>query len=307
MKNIELYYPGYTKKAVTFSIDDGNIQYDKKLLDILRPAGILGTFNLTSTDRLSPDDYREMYRGYEIANHCKHHPFAFSDGQEYAFSDERFDPERVDKGYIYKHPTLKNFYYISRTRGWRLITDAKTYVESIKASHLELEAVFGEGSVRSFVWPFGEQKAQAVKDYLASCGYYAVRQSGLMLDSTGFSFPSPMGWRCNANHTNLLDIMAIYEKYPDDGELKFFAFGVHSADFEFSARWDDLRAFADMYGNRPQDFFYASVGEIFDYHKAVGMLRMGENEISNPSDIPVYVTVGGDRITVPARNSVSFK
>lgn len=305
MKNIELFYPGYTKKAVTFSIDDGHVQYDGKLLDIVRPVGIKGTFNLTSADRITPAEYLELYRGYEIANHCKHHPHAFDDSVNYIIADEPFEPETADNSLLYRHPSLKGFYYISRPRGWRLITDAETYIECIKAAERELEAVFGVGSVRSFAWPFHEQNSEAIKTYLAACGYYAVRQSGLVFDTTGFDFPeSSIGWKCNANHQNLMDMAALYEAYPDDGKLKFFSFGVHSADFERAERWDELKAFAARYANRPSDFFYATVGEIFDYHKAVGMLEISDKTIFNPSGLTVYVKLDGTPIAVPPHGEI---
>ena len=76
-KRVDLnFFPGWTRKSVTFTIDDGNIPMDTKFLEIVRPAGILGTFNLCShwMDKMSPEEYREFYRGYEIANHCKYHP-----------------------------------------------------------------------------------------------------------------------------------------------------------------------------------------------------------------------------------------
>ena len=78
MKNkVEICYPSYSKKALTFSIDDGNITYDTKFLSILKPAGIRGTFNLNSdrTHEFSESFYRTFYKGYEIANHSKYHPF----------------------------------------------------------------------------------------------------------------------------------------------------------------------------------------------------------------------------------------
>ena len=95
MRKVDInFFPGWTRKSVTFSIDDGNIPMDTKFLSIVRPAGILGTFNLCShwTDKMSPAEYREFYRGYEIANHCKYHPQVFSDTMRFVISDEKFDP-----------------------------------------------------------------------------------------------------------------------------------------------------------------------------------------------------------------------
>ena len=57
---ISFYFPGFTRKSLTFTIDDGNITNDTKFLSIVRPAGILGTFNLCEPKWLTPDEYREM-------------------------------------------------------------------------------------------------------------------------------------------------------------------------------------------------------------------------------------------------------
>ena len=78
------FYPGWTRKAITFSIDDGILDMDRKFMDIIEPYGIKGAFNLCSErlNKMSPEEYREFYRGHEIANHCKHHPAAFIDGCE---------------------------------------------------------------------------------------------------------------------------------------------------------------------------------------------------------------------------------
>lgn len=305
MKDIELFYPGYTRKAITFSIDDGNISYDKIFLDTVRPAGIKGTFNLTSPNRATPEEYRALYDGYEIANHCKYHPYAFADGSTYNISDMPFDAEKSDMSLIYKHPSVDGLYYVGLPRGWRIITDADTYIECIKACERELEEIFGEGSIRSFAWPFGAQKSGRIHDYLDGCGYYAVRQSGLALDTTGFDFPeSAMGWRCNANHSNLLDQIALYESYPDDGRLKFFSFGVHSADFDRFDKWNELKVFAEKYGGRPNDFWYATVGEIFDYHNAKKALCEIDGSITNNSDITLYLSIDGERVIIPPRCSL---
>ena len=93
MKNnkVEIFFPGWTKKSVTFTIDDGNIKFDTKFLGILKPRGILGTFNLCEPNRATPDEYRELYEGYEIANHCKHHPLLFDEGQPFIVCDDEFD------------------------------------------------------------------------------------------------------------------------------------------------------------------------------------------------------------------------
>ena len=68
---IKKYFPNYTKKAITFTIDDGSLKYDKIFIDILRPYGIKGTFNLCLGEKreLTDEEYRNFYDGFEIANH----------------------------------------------------------------------------------------------------------------------------------------------------------------------------------------------------------------------------------------------
>jgi hypothetical protein len=99
------------------------------------------------------------------------------------------------------------------------------------------EAVFGEGSVRGFVWPFGQQiDHKGVTAHVRESGYYGARDAGYPVKS--FSLPEDrFSWKYCANHRNLLTVMADYEALPDDGELKFFSFGVHSIDYERDNTW----------------------------------------------------------------------
>ena len=303
MPTVEVFYPNYSKKAITFSIDDGHIAYDTVLLGIVRPAGIRGTFNLCSGRlELTPEEYRSLYCGYEIANHAKYHPYAFSDGVEYTLSDEIFDAKSADESKVYRHATIPDVYYSHRGGGrWRLITDADTYIDGIEACRTELEEIFGEGSVTGFVWPFGEQKSAAVHEHLRGAGYYGVRKTGALLDSTGFNFyDDVMRWSYNATHDSLLSVAELYEAYPDDGRLKVFCFGVHSSDFERSGKWDDLREFAKRYGSRPDDYWYATVREIFEYNLSASRLEVRDNEVYNGSGISLYIKVDGERIELPS-------
>ena len=100
---INKYFPGFTPKTITFSIDDGSVKYDKIFIDTVAPAGIKGTFNLYF-DRveisLSDEEYRELYRGFEVSNHCNSHPFAMDPEREYSFTDEPFVRETADKNLV---------------------------------------------------------------------------------------------------------------------------------------------------------------------------------------------------------------
>lgn len=315
---IEAYFPRYTKKSVTFTIDDGNVAMDTKFLSIVKPAGIIGTFNLCAPTRQTPEAYREMYQGYEIANHCKHHPLAFKDEMEYIPTDEPFDPltsrEHSPEDPVVYKTDIEGIYKIhifgsktQRPSGWHYITDTENYVRFSRECRDELEEVFGKGSIKSFVWPFGDQKNESLHAALAADGYNSIRKTGVLDDSTGFSFPADrMAWSYNANNTNLLETMEKYENYPDDGELKFFSFGVHSYDFERDNNWDVLEKFAEKYGNRPDDYYYATVSDLLEYEDAVKALKVTDTEIINDSNKEIFLTVDGKKISVAARSSCNI-
>ena len=129
MKTIDVnFFPGWTRKSLTFTIDDGNVPMDRKFLSIVKPKGILGTFNLNS-NRMGDFDaagYREFYRGYEIANHCKFHPFAIPDDNTLPFSDKPFNPETSDPAML--HPIDRpGCYQRKQPNGWRMVSDTETY------------------------------------------------------------------------------------------------------------------------------------------------------------------------------------
>jgi hypothetical protein len=312
------YFPGFTRKSITFTIDDGNFEMDKKFLDIVRPAGIFGTFNLQHWDRETPEFYREMYDGYEIANHCLHHAIAIDYDVSNEVSNEPFDRNRPDYEHYYKTETpgvyLVHIYKIwgkntggyEPPRGWHTVSPSEYYNGFADETREGLEEVFGKGSVRGFAWPHGRGSA-AAREHLIAEGYQNIRRTGDLRDTTGFAMPEDrFNWSYNASHSNLLEVAELYEKYPDDGNLKFFAIGVHSIDYENSGRWGDLLAFAEKYGNRQNDFYYATVGDILAYEDAVKALVVTDTEIINPSDIPVYITLDGAPIIITANTTVKI-
>ena len=305
-------YPGFVNRAITFSIDDGNLGMDKKFIDIVKPYGIRGTFNLCMPDlaRLDADGYRAFYEGFEISNHVKWHPLVMKDGVEYTFFDASAAlPTVGNDTHIYPYGDGEGEFVIYGARDCRPrhIADTKTYLRLAAECRAALEEVFGEGNIGGFVWPYGEQQNKALIDGLWQAGYYGMRKTGATLDKTGFALPeNRMSWSYNANHKELLSVAALYEAIPDDGTLKFFCFGVHSIDFENAGNWHELEAFAKQFGNRPDTYYYATVGEIFAYEDAVRALQIGAERIYNPSELTVYLEIDGNRLTVPPKSSIAL-
>ena len=296
-------YPGGARRAISFTIDDGNVPMDRKFIEILKPHGILGTFNLCSDhlSHLTPEEYVEFYRGYEIANHCKAHPSFLREEWIRPVSNENFDPQNADVNKMYPHEKYEGVYRYHFERGWRLVAEREAYIRLVKECTPELEQVFGEGSVKSFVWPNGDQKDGILQRELESLGFYGIRKTGRVADTTAFALPADRNaWSYNADTTNLLECARKFEAEEDDGTLKFFSFGVHSVDFERDNKWEELKEFAKEFGNRRDDFYYASIGDIFDYENRVKKCTVENGVLYNGSDREVYYLQGGEVIILGA-------
>lgn len=313
MKKIDInFFPGYTRKAISYTIDDGNIPTDIKFLDIVKPLGFKGAFNLcgASMNGYTHDDYRRIYEGCEITNHCATHPMVMPDDMSgFTVSDEYYDEEKAEDTVFFKSPTEDGVYMKSRkARGVspsRHVSPER-YVELIKKAQAELESVFGEGSVVQFVWPFGKQDSRFVLDYLKD-NFYAVRQSGAVDDKTGFAIPQDkIDWKVSATYNLVHTVGDKFDAYEDDGELKLFTFGYHSADFERTGTWGNLEYMAKKLGGRPNDFWYATNREVFEYSDAVKALEVTDTEIYNPSKITLYVKIDGNPTVVPAGSKISI-
>ena len=295
-------FPGWTKKAVSFTIDDGNLRLDKKFIDTVRPGGITGSFNLCGIGKmgsLTPEEYREFYRGFEVTNHCKSHPKVILPDDNYVIADEPFDFATADKEKIYKS-NIDGLYYKYFTTWWGYVATTEAYIKLIDEGKSELESVFGEGSVVAYVWPYHSQKDQRLHDHLKAAGYASVRTTGM----ADFTLPKDrMNWCYNANHTNLNARAAEFDALADDGELKWFCFGVHSHDFENNNCWDVLETFVANYGNRPEDFWYATVRDILEYEDAVNLAEITDTEITNNSGKELYAKIGEKKIVIPANST----
>lgn len=311
MKNIDLnFYPGWTRKSITFTIDDGNLKLDRKFLNVTEPAGLRGTFNINPPlKRGTPEEYAAFYEGYEITNHCKYHPMAFSPKMPLRpISDEVFQKESANPDFLYRaeEDGLYWGHAPQHNRWWHVATDEK-YLSCALEAKEELERVFGKGTVKDFVWPFGAQDNEAVFEGLKKQGYRSIRKTGCVLNSTGFALPADrLAWSYNANCNNMTESGAQYDALADDGELKFYCFGVHSHDFENADCWDVLIDFCEKYGNRPNDFWYASVGEIFDYEDAVKAVQITDKAICNPSPVDLYIKINGEQAILPANSKIDL-
>lgn len=309
MKQIDKnFFPGWVRKSISFTIDDGNLTQDKRFIDIVKKGGIKGTFNISNFyfDKLTPEGYREFYRGYEIANHVRLHPFALVDGVDYNYKSLPMPEAAEMNGDLYPMEDVEGVYFVRKTNGWRKIASDDAYIRLTRECSEEIRKVFGDVKL-GFVWPYGMQKNRRVFEELKKMDFYAIRATGDTGDSTGFAIPKDRTrWSYNANNVTLLKWAKLFRDHPDDGELKTFIFGVHSVDFERSGNWCDLEEFTEKYGNRPEEFWYATNYEIFSYEDAVNALRITDATVENPSDVTVYITVDGEGVAVAPHSTLKL-
>ncbi|MBR2611688.1 MAG: polysaccharide deacetylase family protein [Clostridia bacterium] len=304
------YFPGFTRKSVTFTIDDGNLEMDRKFISIVAPYGIKGTFNLCGNRIIegNREEILELYRGFEIANHCAWHPFCFGEEVAERITDEPFSEATADPDKVYHNPRVPHLYYVHTAKGWRKGTFAKEYLLFAKEGQEQLEEVFGEGNVHGFVWPFGKQKSVECYEGLVAMGFPHMRITGNVLDTTGYAIPADfLNWSYNANNKAIRAQVPIYEAYPDDGELKFFSIGVHSIDFERDNNFCDLEYFARTFGNKPELYYTAGVDEIFRYSVAAKSLIVTDAYVENPSDMDIYIKVDGEKFIVRAHTKLDLE
>ena len=84
LKNIYTTFPGGKHKVLTLSYDDGKLA-DRRLVELFNKYGLKGTFNVNSglehnsfkeyyEERIPLSEYKELYKGHEVACHTFSHP-----------------------------------------------------------------------------------------------------------------------------------------------------------------------------------------------------------------------------------------
>ncbi len=195
------FYPGFTKKALIFSYDDGSMPGDKSLIEHLNAAGYVGSFNIISShwDTLTEsqlEEKRRIYAGHEIANHTDTHPIMHEKDQttgEFKLSEE-------------------------------------ACINDIVAGKEKLESIFGY-EVAGLAWPYTIPAARPGIRKHARENYIYVRGSG---DNYSFDVPDAFmdEWTFTVYQARSEGVLKTYaEKYKeyDSAKLSLFSvWGIHS-------------------------------------------------------------------------------
>lgn len=99
--NFRLYYPGFRKKALTFSYDDGQT-FDRRLAELFRNYHLKATFHLNSgtldtAGYVTKAELPLLYEGQEIACHGVNHAFPAQLAREHLLQEYYQDRKTLEE------------------------------------------------------------------------------------------------------------------------------------------------------------------------------------------------------------------
>lgn len=265
--NFRLLYPGFHKKAVTFSYDDGILE-DRKLIEILNRHHFKGTFNLNAglsgvekirKDKFDKDidcshivleDNISLYDGHEISNHT------------------------------FTHPHLED---ISKEE------QKKEYLTNTK----ELETLFHK-KVNGSAYPYGSYDRNT---------FEVLRQLGVEYARTTrstYSFSLPYDWLLwnpTIHHRDgrIDEILDLFLK--DDSELSLLYIWGHAYEFAIDHDFDAFDGrLSRLSGN--EDIISMTNHEIYEYAHAANKVYYRYGAFHNPSDMDVFINVDDKNILI---------
>ena len=249
-------YPGFLKKALTLSYDDG-VKSDERLVQILDRHGIKCTFNLNfgtfgRGSRLSEEEVRALYfkGAHEIAVH----------------------------GYRHLLPSA---------------LPAPLLLQEVMEDRKGLEALAGK-PVTGMAYAYGDYDDR-VMELLRTCGITYARTvvSTERFDlPADFLAWHPT---CHHRNARLMEMAESFLQKKTDEPLLFYLWG-HSYEFNeaHDNNWHVIEEFAAYMGGR-EEVFYATNGELCDYVRAYNALvfTVAGDRVYNPTATDVYLCFGG--------------
>lgn len=270
-------FPEGKHKVLTMSYDDGKFA-DRRLVAIFNKYGIRGTFNLNSGlvddgRRIDPSEWRELYKGHEVATHTVTHP-----------TIDRCPNTEIIEEYL----------------------QDRKFLESVMGYPVRGHA-YPNGSyskrVARIMEDMGIRYGRIVGDYYAE--EYAARLArqespiDVVGDVNGFAFPENfMEWKatCHHNH-NLLGFGKAFKELKKTQYLYLMYVWGHSYEFDRDDNWDLIESFCEMMSGQ-DDIWYATNIEIVDYMEAFDRLQFAADLsfVYNPSFQSVWLVADDDRV-----------
>ena len=267
-----LRFPGFRRRALTLSYDDG-VRQDKRLISIMKQHGIKGTFNINSG----------------------------------LFSAERSDEEKgrmtVEEAYkLYSDSGMEVAVHGVKHLS---LTDVPSpqIVADVIDDRKNLEKIFGR-PITGMAYAYGAHNDNVV-EILRSCGikYARTTVATMRFDITDDFLRLPS--TCHHRVPNLMELADAFlkeDEKPRTARLpKLFYLWGHSYEFDNADNWDVIERFCELMGNR-DNIWYATNSEVVDYVIAYDRLEFAVDmsSVYNPSAIDVCLFIDGRELLAPA-------
>lgn len=279
MNEIYICFPGFVKKALTLSYDDG-VRQDKRLIEIMKRHGLKGTFNINSG--LFSDSYNGVEKGRMTKEECL--DLYVASGMEVA---------------------IHGYRHISLTK-----VESALALNDIVTDRKELEKMFGR-VVTGMAYAFGTFN----DDIVSFIGKAGVNYARTTISTEKFDIPSDwlrLPTTCHHNNPRLMELAKEFVESTErnywHGTLKLFYLWGHSYEFDDHNNWDVIENFAEYIGCK-EDIWYATNGEIFDYLKACENLRFSIDGtlVCNLSGIDIYIDYMNKKHIIPAGKTICIE
>ncbi len=255
-------YPGFKKKALTFSFDDGPAQ-DEKFIKILNGYRLKCTFNLhfarSRISKMTRDEILSVYNesdGHEVATHS------------------------------YSHPFLNQ------------IPDGTAAYEILECRRV-LEEIFSK-IIRGFAYPMGTVVcSREVVETVRRCGVAYARTTAA---SRNFNLPDDWMMLNPTCHYKDGELFNLADKFINDEVRwtpeMFYVWG-HTYEFDGGDGWDRIEKFCEKTAGR-DDIWYATNIEICDYVNACRQVQSSikRDRLYNPTNTTLYFEIEHRNVTV---------
>ena len=269
-----LRYPEGRERAVTLSYDDG-LPADRRLIALLDGAGMRATFNINS-----------MIAASEEA--------------------PPYDPAKVVRENMWNRLKKSEMLALFRNSGhevachgaWHwseaMLSDGDIANEIITDRQCH-ERDYG-GICRGMAYPNGSYDTR-VASLLGRLGIAYARTTK---ETENFRLPVDfLLWDTTCRHANprLAELTDRFLDTPvgirEDGRL--FALWGHTSEFEVSRNWDVIETFVSRVGGRPEEIWYPTNIELYEYVHAYNSLVFSADgtRIYNPTLIKVWFNLDG--------------
>lgn len=267
-----LLYPGFKKKAVTFSYDDGILQ-DKTTVSILKNHHRKGTFNLN----YGQSGEEKFRNGIDCSHLDLKKDVSLYEGREVA-------------SHTYSHPHRETLLYEQQD-------------EEFKKDIFGLEELTGK-KVFGAAYPYGTYNLDTLRA-LKRNGLSYCRTT-----KSTYSFSLPVDfllWHPTIHHRDkrILERLDCFHHAKE--ELALFYIWGHSYEFALDNNFSLLD---DICSNleKDEDIYYGTNKEIYDYVKSAERVYYRNGEYVNPSLCDIYLKdENGNLLRIPKEGKLQHE